>query len=205
MNEAILGIKSDLFQDTRTRDLVEATYRRSVSFPAQGFNSAVIFTPPVWPKSLQATESSPGLSFLRGLLPALDSLEPSSNPIKPFLALGCAFIFNGGSPVSSDQIIAMFESRSEKLSKFHHDVRIAWDIEREDSGEKAKRTVMYESTSITVFRKDSEQLGVKVSEFNIIEIEKDDQGFWKAIELRTFMDGKPIQERVSKLQEQKLM
>lgn len=62
---------------------------------------------------------------------------------------------------------------------------------------------MYESTSITVFKEDPEHLEVKVPEFNIIEIETDGKGLWKAVELRTFMDAKPVQDRVSKLQEQK--
>ena len=64
---------------------------------------------------------------------------------------------------------------------------------------------MYESTSVTVFKDDPEQAPVKVQEFNIVELEATASQFgsespqYMAVELRTFMDAKSVQERATKL------
>src|SRR5207248_10874454 len=109
-------------------------------------------------------DASPGLRFLKDFLPRLDSLEPDANPIASFLAPGASFVVNGGNPSTADVVRSMFKMRSEKLGLFRHDVKVAWDIERSDK----KRTVMYESVSVTVFKADREQKAVEVPEFNII-------------------------------------
>src|SRR6516164_7729350 len=92
--------------------------------------------------------ASPGLLFLKELLPRLDSLEPDAKPITLFLAPGAGFVVNGGNPSTIDVVQSMFKMRSEKLSLFRHDVKVAWDIEKSDM----KRTVMYESVSVTTFK-----------------------------------------------------
>jgi hypothetical protein len=147
--------------------------------------------------------ASPGLVFLRKFLPALDSLQPSLNPISPFLAPTATFIMNGNSSQPVDQILPMLDTRSKHLAKFHHKVTVAWDIEQEDDGSsRERRTVMYESSSITVFKHDPEKLEISVREFNIVELERskeaggDEQGF-VAVELRSYMDAGPIKERAA--------
>jgi hypothetical protein len=145
------------------------------------------------------TDASPGLRFIKAFLPALDSLEPSLNPIGPFLASKAHFVINGGSPTPAHLVIGMLDSRGKKLSFFHHDMKVAWDMEK-DGG---KRTVMYESVSVTVFRNDTEKVEVKVPEFNIIELEPLQNGsnVLVAVELRSYLETKPIMQRVSELGE----
>jgi hypothetical protein len=153
--------------------------------------------------SIPAT-ASPGLVFLRKFLPALDSLHPSSNPILPFLAPNATFTISGNLSQSVDQILLMLDMRSKHLAKFHHEVTAAWDIELEHDGSgRERRTVMYESSSITVFKHDPDQLEVKVGEFNIVELERSSgeaeggQQDFVAVELRTYMDAGPVKERAA--------
>jgi hypothetical protein len=143
------------------------------------------------------SDASLGLLFLKSMLPALDSLDPLTNPIIPFLSPNARFIVNGGSPIPVSEVIAMLDARAEKLSVFHHDILAAWDVEI-DGG---KRTVMYESVSVTAFSNDVEKKEVKVPEFNIVELEPMDGGVEGliAVELRCYMDAKPIMQRVSEL------
>lgn len=144
--------------------------------------------------------ASPGLLFLQSFIPALDSLEPAGNPIRTFITADALFVVNGQAIGTLAQVTNMIEARSTKLSTFRHDVSKAWDI-AEDDGPRPRRTVMYESTSVTVFRDDPEQLSVEVAEFNIVELEiRGSQAGsgppqYKAVELRTFMDAKPVHDR----------
>lgn len=86
--------------------------------------------------------------------------------------------------------LATLDSRSKKLGVFHHDMKIGWDMEKEEG----KRTVIYESMSVTVFKNDAEKEEVKVPELNIIEmepVEKSCEGFG-AVELKSHLGTKPI-------------
>src|SRR5438046_831363 len=76
--------------------------------------------------------ASPGLRFLKDLMPRLDSLEPDINPTTLSLAPGASFVVNGGDPITMDAAQPMFKMRSESLSLFRHDVKVAWDIEKSD-------------------------------------------------------------------------
>lgn len=142
-------------------------------------------------------DASTGLLYLKNMLPALDSLDPSPNAIVRHLSPDARFIINGGSPVPAKEILGMLEARAGKLSEFYHDVKVAWDVEK-DGG---KRTVMYESVSVTVLRNDPEKVEVKVPEFNIIELEPMDSSVsdLRAVELRCYMDAKPVMQRISEL------
>lgn len=146
--------------------------------------------------------ASAGLLFLRSLLPALDSLGPFDAGAQPellqYLAPGATFIMNGGPPIQAVDVVQMLPKRSERLSRFHHDVHMAWDVAAIDGS--GKRTVMYESTSVSTFKADPDAVEVKVAEFNVVElvpIEDAQTGktSLKALQLRAFLDGAPVTSR----------
>lgn len=76
---------------------------------------------------------------------------------------------------------------------------MAWDVEKDDG----KRTVMYESVSVTVFKKDPERKEIKVPEFNVMELEPMEKGFagLVGVELRSYLETTPITQRLSELRE----
>ena len=105
-------------------------------------------------------------------------------------------------------MLPLLEVRSKHLAAFGHEVEVAWDIdlEQEDDDErqgKCRRTVMFEATSSTVFRDDPDQFAVKVKEFNILDIEKQDAGSgseFQVVQMRTYLDARPVQDRAARLQ-----
>ncbi|KAK3191953.1 hypothetical protein K4F52_001996 [Lecanicillium sp. MT-2017a] len=149
--------------------------------------------------------ASPGLLFLKRLLPALDSLGPFDGELdlKRYLAPGATFVMNGGPAMAADGILQMLPKRSARLSKFHHDVHMAWDITATDGS--GRRTVMYESTSISAFELDPEKAEVKVGEFNIVELVPVTDSVsgvteLKALQLRAFLDGAPVTARAQMIE-----
>lgn len=126
------------------------------------------------------------------MLPAPDSIDPSTNPLPGHLSPDARFIVNGGSPVPAKETLDMLAARAGKLGEFYHEVKIALDVEK-DGG---KRTVWYESVSVTVLRNDPEKMEVKVPEFNIVELERMDGGIseLQAVELRSYIDAKPVMQ-----------
>jgi len=137
------------------------------------------------------TSASPGLLFLKAFLPILDSLDPADVALlSRHLSPDATFAINNGTAMPAENVLPMLSTRGQKLSAFGHDVRIAWDIAKEDGS----RTLMYESTSSTVFKEDAEGAVAEVKEFNIIELVPAGGGL-KADELRTFMDASPVSER----------
>lgn len=143
--------------------------------------------------------ASMGLLFLKAILPELDSLGPfpSTPELASYLAPNATFIINNGAPVEASNVLGMLEMRASKLAKFGHNVEMAWDIDNADGS----RTVMYESTSVTVFKEDKEGVEVRIKEFNIIELaaSSDGKGFkgLQAVQLRAYLDGSPVTERAS--------
>lgn len=144
-------------------------------------------------------DASPGLLFLKALLPALDSLGPfhGTPDVANYLAPNAVFIINNGGPVQAASVLGMLEMRASKLSKFGHAVEMVWDIDNADGS----RTLMYESTSVTVFKEDSEGVEVKIKEFNVIELAKsvDGKGLHglQAIQLKAYLDGSPVADRAA--------
>jgi hypothetical protein len=141
--------------------------------------------------------ASPGLRFLASFLPAVDGSDSST--LSPFLAPNAVFIINGGEATPAETIIVMMKMRAQRLKTFRHELKRAWDV---DCGE-GKRTVLYESVSVTVFRDDRDEKAIEVVEFSTVELEAVDGGVeglgLRATVLKTFMDTSPIVMRLKQI------
>jgi hypothetical protein len=151
----------------------------------------------------------PGLQFLKNFLPALDSLDPNTNPISPFIRPDARVLVGSSPPNTGKDVIGLLNVRQRHIQHFHHEVHKAWDIGVGD--EAGRRTVMFEATSGTVFRNDPDEFEVRVSEFNILELERSGpsgdgedkdkgNGGFVAVEMRTYMDARPVQDQAARLQ-----
>lgn len=139
-----------------------------------------------------SSDASPGLVWLKSFMPTIDSLNGGDyTALQQYLGPRATFITNNSEPKLAEQVLPMLAMRSTMVSKFLHDVHTVWDIGKEDG----KRTVLYESTSTTVFKDDEEGQEILVREFNIIELATNDQGVLTAVELRTYMDPSPVSSR----------
>jgi hypothetical protein len=67
------------------------------------------------------------------------------------------------------------------------------------SGVRLKRTVMFEATSETVFKNDPDRFPVKLREFNILDLEGNDTDDLQIVEMRVFLDSRPVQARAARL------
>jgi hypothetical protein len=106
---------------------------------------------------------------------------------------------NGGSAIPLSNMLPMFEQRAKKLTMFQHEISRAWDI----VAARGKRTVIYESFSVTVFKDDVEGMKVQILELNIAELEPMDGGVegLGVVELRVFMDGSPVVRRMGEVKD----
>lgn len=174
--------------------------------------------------------ASPGLQFLKRFLPAMDSLTPSEETIRPLFTPNAPILVGSDPPTSASQATPIMQVRGRHISHFRHHVHIAWDIDLSEpdrpsrlnesetqestsssQGETKlyaplpgsiamKRTVMFEATSETVFTNEPDQFPIKVREFNILDLEGRCPGDLQVVEMRIFMDTKPIQARAASLQ-----
>ncbi|KAF7122365.1 hypothetical protein CNMCM5793_000390 [Aspergillus hiratsukae] len=151
----------------------------------------------------------PGLQFLKHFLPALDSLDPNTNPVSPFIHPDARVFVGSGPPNRGTDVVGLLNVRQRHIQYFHHEVHKAWDIG--DGNGTGPRTVMFEATSGTVFRNDPDEFEVRVGEFNILELERsnsdgDEHGKGGsglvAVEMRTYMDARPVQDQAARLQRQ---
>ncbi|KAF3017287.1 hypothetical protein E8E15_004640 [Penicillium rubens] len=178
-------------------------------------------------ESIPAT-ASPGLKFLRRFLPALDSLTPAETPISPFFTPSAPILIGSDPPTSASQAVPLLEVRSRHICKFHHHVYLAWDIDLgSDTGPvhtsynrtapdqeaaqrgqlyaplagniQMKRTVMFEATSETTFKEDPDQFAVRVREFNVLDLEGRDESDLQIVEMRIFLDQRPVQAHSASL------
>lgn len=86
-------------------------------------------------------------------------------------------------------------------------ISVPTDIAREEntlyapltSGVRLKRTVMFEATSETVFKHDPDQFPVKLREFNILDLEGNSLDDLRIVEMRVFLDSRPVQARAAGL------
>jgi hypothetical protein len=111
-------------------------------------------------------DASPGLRFLAAFLPVVDSLSANTGTLSTFLTPNATFIMNGSDPVPTTTVTEMMKMRSERLKVFRNDLKAAWDVEMEGG----KRTVLYETVSVTIFKDDKEEKAVEVSEFSTMEL-----------------------------------
>jgi hypothetical protein len=144
--------------------------------------------------------SSPGLAFLRRFLTASDSLnQPDHTPLlSHHLHPDATFTINNNPPLPASQILPMLAMRSTKVSRFGHDVHTAWDIAKDEVDGGKGRTLMFQSTSFTVFAEDAEGVEVRVEEFSVIELEERQEGEGgglRATEVKTYMDPAPVEAR----------
>ncbi|KAJ5577551.1 uncharacterized protein N7459_006515 [Penicillium hispanicum] len=172
--------------------------------------------------------ASPGLRFLQNFLPAVDSLDPGDKPITSFFTPNAPILIGSNPPNAAGDATPLLEVRGRNLSHFHHQVHIAWDIDlRTDNPSHSisyatgtasnearqelnlyaplpgkipmKRTVMFEATSETIFQNDPDQLPVRIREFNILDLEGRDEPDLQVVEMRVFMDPKPVQSHAASL------
>ncbi|KAJ5771602.1 hypothetical protein N7520_002131 [Penicillium odoratum] len=153
--------------------------------------------------------ASPGLRFLNRFLPAVESVNPTQDPIGSFFKSN-AFIIIGSNPSRPAQPATHYESQSRYLSYFHHYLHVAWDMDltlnsfnlntesHDPHNSHMKRTVMFEATSETIFKDDPDQFSIKTCEFNILDLEGTAENL-QIVEMRMFLDAKPIQARAASL------
>lgn len=142
------------------------------------------------------SDASLGLLFLKSFLPIIDSLNFDGEALSKLLTPDATFNINHHAPMATEIVLSVLSNRSTMVAKFGHELDTVWDIAKEDG----TRTVLYQSTSTTVFKDDSEEL--KVKEFNVIELVSTEDGL-KAWQLRTYMDASPIENRAKAIREQK--
>ncbi|RMJ29016.1 hypothetical protein PHISP_00096 [Aspergillus sp. HF37] len=165
------------------------------------------------PYTAISENASPGLQFLKQFLPALDSLDPSRT-VAPFLTPNASIIVGSQPANPGNRVIPLLEVRSKHLDRFRHDVHVVWDIEHTNADQNqaiqgdTRRTVMFEATSVTVFKNDPDQFEIKVKEFNVLELVsspssgQEDNGGLLAREIRTYMDARPVQDQAARLHSQ---
>lgn len=169
--------------------------------------------------------ASPGLQFFSRFLPAVGSVNPSQDPISSFFRSNGSIII-GSNPLKPVQSAKHYESQSRSLSYFHCHVHMAWDLdltstdphtvdphsigvsqisldrpetEAQDSSLFVKHSVMFEATSETIFKDDPDRFPVKIREFNILDLEGASDADLRIIQMRMFLDAKPIQARAASL------
>ena len=158
--------------------------------------------------------SSPDLVFLARLLPALDSLaaDPASRLLGGgddwLLAADAVFTTNANAPNPVATVLTQLARRGERLARFERDLHCAWDVAAaaappSSSSSQLRRTVLYESTSTTVFLGDALAREAKVREFSVLELRlKEGRSAgggagagaedWELVEIRTVMDPSPV-------------
>ncbi|OOQ84695.1 hypothetical protein PEBR_29007 [Penicillium brasilianum] len=179
------------------------------------------------PSEMIPPTASPGLLFLQRFLPAADSLDPNNHSIRPFFTPNAPILIGSNPPTTASDAVPLLQVRGRHIAHFHHDVHLAWDMDlaperaSEDattsvpstvsrdenslyaplaSGVRLKRTVMFEATSETIFKNDPDQFPVKVREFNILDLEGSSPDDLQIVEMRVFLDSRPVQARAARLQ-----
>lgn len=177
------------------------------------------------PYELIPETASPGLRFLSRFLPAVDSVNPTQDPVDSFFKSNASIII-GSNPSKPVQPATHYESQSRFLSHFHRHIHMAWDMDltntnshtvdsntigesqhsldrpetdAQDPYPLIRYSIMFEATSETIFKDDPDQFPVKTREFNVLELEGTSDADLRIIQMRSFFDAKPIQARAASL------
>lgn len=128
--------------------------------------------------------ASPGLVFLKELLPSWDALGKPPKPVREFFNNETTFVTNSNEPTPAGQVLQGLIKRVERLAKFHRDVTSAYDIGKEDGS----RTVIFEAINSRVLKNDPSGTEVKGKEVTILELKPVD-GKLVAVEVRTTLEN----------------
>lgn len=151
----------------------------------------------IGPLSTIPPNASPGLLFLKALLPAIDALTPDLTPLENILGHNAAFTVNNGPPMPAETMYLMLRRRTTALARFGHVLHRAWDVGNADG----TRTLLYETTSTTVFQGDDVE--AKVKEFSVVTLvpvdtsgdETGGSAGFRAVDLCSYLDSSPVSER----------
>ncbi|KAJ5110565.1 hypothetical protein N7532_001100 [Penicillium argentinense] len=176
-----------------------------------------------------APDASPGLLFLKSFLPAFDSLDPTTSLEPFFAPRAPILMCNNPPIPERTRLPSLESRRQQLKEFHHEvhtawDIDLSSqdhttssnangshnnsEVEQADTRAPyvvpsnsgiLKRTVMFESTSRTIFKDDPDEFAVKVREFNILELEGHSADDLQIVEMRIFVDAKPVQARAQQL------
>lgn len=128
--------------------------------------------------------ATPGLLFLKELIPSWDALGKPPRPVREFFNNETTFVTNSNEPTPVGQVLQGLIKRVERLAKLSREISIAYDIGKEDGS----RTVIFEAINSRVLKNDPSSTEVKGKEVTILELKPVD-GKLVAVEARTTLEN----------------
>ncbi|KAM0819209.1 hypothetical protein AB5N19_05024 [Seiridium cardinale] len=138
--------------------------------------------------------ASPGLLFLKELLPSWDALGKPPKPVREFFNNETSFATNSNDPTPVGQVLQGLIKRVDRLAKLHREVTAAYDIGKEDG----TRTVIFEAINSRVLKNDPSNTEVKGKEVTVLELKPVD-GKLVAVEVRTTLENHALSVHQRKL------
>ncbi|KAK6077189.1 hypothetical protein SCUP234_00867 [Seiridium cupressi] len=138
--------------------------------------------------------ASPGLLFLKELLPSWDALGKPPKPVREFFNNETSFVTNSNDPTPVGQVLQGLIKRVDRLAKLHREVTAAYDIGKEDG----TRTVIFEAINSRVLKNDPSNTEVKGKEVTVLELKPVD-GKLVAVEVRTTLENHALSVHQRKL------
>lgn len=130
--------------------------------------------------------ASPGLAFLKDMLPSYDALGKPPKPVRSFFNNESKVITNSKDVVPIGAVLQGFLKRHERLSKLHHEVLVAYDVAKPDG----THTVIVEGYNVRVLRGSEKEIRVK--EVTILELKPGPEGGLVAAEVRATIENQPL-------------
>lgn len=140
------------------------------------------------------SSATPGLLFLKDLLPSWDALGKPPKPVREFFNSETTFVTNSNDPTPVGQVLQGLVKRVDRLAKLSREVTIAYDIGKKDGG----RTVIFEAINSRVLKNDPSSTEVKGKEVTILELKPVD-GKLVAVEVRTTLENHALNMHQRKL------
>ncbi|KAK9772451.1 putative SnoaL-like domain-containing protein [Seiridium cardinale] len=138
--------------------------------------------------------ASPGLLFLKELLPSWDALGKPPKPVREFFNNETSFVTNSNDPTPVGQVLQGLIKRVDRLAKLHREVTAAYDVGKEDG----TRTVIFEAINSRVLKNDPSNTEVKGKEVTVLELKPVD-GKLVAVEVRTTLENHALSVHQRKL------